>query len=265
MRLWIRHVTRYRYKGPLNYGVKQIRLSPRTGSGQIVVRWETSIEGGKKELHFEDYQGNYVELVSHEPGRTDATVIAEGEVETSDTSGVVGPHVGYVPLWYFRRQSALTEPGPGIRKFAQQFSEVDDAIAWLHALSGSIAERVKFEPGRTDSSTRAEEALAEGHGVCQDHAHLFVSVARLRGIPARYVSGYLQLDDGATSAASHAWAEAHVEGIGWVGFDVANAISPDQRYVRVATGLDYREAAPMRGVLFGTSTEAMEVSVQVQQ
>ena len=101
-----------------------------------------------------------------------------------------------------------------------------------------------------------------GTGVCQDHAHVFVTAARLLGLPARYVSGYLFVEDGQEDA-SHAWAEVAVEGLGWVGFDVANQISPDERYVRLAVGLDYREAAPISGVRRGAGGETLEVDVSV--
>jgi transglutaminase-like putative cysteine protease len=113
--------------------------------------------------------------------------------------------------------------------------------------------------------TKAEDALEAGRGVCQDHAHVFIAATRLLGYPARYAGGYLMMNDRVQQDAGHAWAEAHVEGLGWVGFDVSNAISPDARYVRVATGLDYREAAPVSGMRFGAASESLDVSIQVQQ
>ena len=115
------------------------------------------------------------------------------------------------------------------------------------------------------AESTAEDALAAGRGVCQDHAHVFVAAARHLGHPARYVSGYLMLDDRVEQDASHAWAEVWIEGLGWVGFDVSNGISPDERYVGVARGLDYRDAAPISGVRFGSGEEELHVSVQVQQ
>jgi transglutaminase-like putative cysteine protease len=97
-----------------------------------------------------------------------------------------------------------------------------------------------YVPGATQTKTLAEDALASGKGVCQDHAQAFVAAARVMGYPARYVSGYLMMEETPDQAASHAWAEAHVDGLGWVGFDPANDISPDDRYVHIAYGLDYR-------------------------
>lgn len=91
------------------------------------------------------------------------------------------------------------------------------------------------------------------------------SVPRLAGIPARYVSGYLMMNDRIEQEATHAWAEAHIEGLGWVGFDISNGISPDPRYVRVATGRDYRDAAPVTGISFGGTEQVLTVDVAVEQ
>jgi transglutaminase-like putative cysteine protease len=125
--------------------------------------------------------------------------------------------------------------------------------------------QIDYRVGTTQVETTAEEALASGAGVCQDHAHVFIAAARAMEVPARYVSGYLMMDDRVDQEATHAWAEAFVEGLGWVGFDVANQISPDPRYVRVATGRDYRDAAPITGVSFGAAMEELHVMLAVEQ
>jgi transglutaminase-like putative cysteine protease len=266
MRIEIVHKTRYHYDKPLSYALQQLRLTPRSGPGQTVVAWDTTIEGGKKELRFEDHNENHVELVSCESGRTEVVIISEGEVKTNDTSGIVGPHTGETPLWYFKRHTELTAAGRGVHALLEDLGDdFDDEVVRLHALSELIAGKVRYEPGRTHAGTTAEAALEAGHGVCQDHSHLFIASARVLGYPARYVSGYLQTDEESADEASHAWAEVFADAVGWIGFDISNGISPDARYVRVATGLDYREAAPIHGMLFGNSTEKMEVSVQVQQ
>ena len=141
----------------------------------------------------------------------------------------------------------------------------DGTLAKLHGLMDLIAKRVTYSAGMTHSATPSEDALLAGQGVCQDHAHVFLSAARLMGIPGRYVSGYLMMNDREEQDASHAWAEAYVEGLGWVGFDVSNEMCPDERYVRVATGLDYRDAAPISGMRYGEASESMVVSVHVAQ
>jgi transglutaminase-like putative cysteine protease len=107
--------------------------------------------------------------------------------------------------------------------------------------------------------------LADGKGVCQDHAHIFIAAARTLGVPARYITGYLLLDSGGTADAHHAWAEAWVEGLGWVGFDVSNGICPTDKYVRLAVGLDAGYAAPVTGSRRGGQEETLSVTVDVQQ
>jgi transglutaminase-like putative cysteine protease len=129
-----------------------------------------------------------------------------------------------------------------------------------------IREAVDYVVGATDVQTTAGEALRAGHGVCQDHAHVFMACARLLGVPARYVSGYLVTGDGEqVFEASHAWAEAHIEDLGWVAFDPANAVCATDRYVRVAVGRDYRDAAPTRGVRRGVAEEHLEVSISFRE
>ena len=122
-----------------------------------------------------------------------------------------------------------------------------------------------YTAGATHAGTTAEEALKQGSGVCQDHAHIFAAAARLLGFPARYVSGYLMMDDTIDQAASHAWAEAHVAGLGWVAFDASNGISPDERYVRLAIGRDYRDAMPVSGIRLGWAEEQLAVRITVEQ
>ncbi|MCB1436157.1 MAG: transglutaminase family protein [Rhodobiaceae bacterium] len=266
MRLRITHRTEYAYDGPLAYALQELRLRPKSSHGQNVISWSTTVDGGSKELEFHDQHNNHVELISFNPGGRAISVLSAGEVETSDTAGLFGRHGGYAPLWYFNRITDRTRPGPHTRKIVKALGqEFADDISRLHALSAAIARQVSYLPGVTDATTLAEEALEAGKGVCQDHAHIFIAAARLMGFPARYVSGYLMMDDRPEQEASHAWAEAHIDALGWVGFDISNGISPDERYVRVATGLDYGEAAPVSGITRGTNAESMIVTLQVQQ
>ena len=140
-----------------------------------------------------------------------------------------------------------------------------ERLDMLHELSRMTLDRVAYEIGSTDPNTTAEESYAAKSGVCQDHAHIFIGAARALDIPARYVSGYLMMNDRIEQEATHAWAEAYVDGLGWVGFDISNGISPDERYVRVATGRDYRDASPVAGISFGNTSQVLEVDVAVEQ
>lgn len=266
MRLDIFHRTVYRYDSAIKYALLQIRQSPASNTLQDVLNWEISLINGRKELDFTDHNGNQVTLISIEPGQQEIDIRCQGQVETRDNAGMLGKHAGHAPLWYYSRDTELTRPGSGVRKLVQELEQPDKMdLDLLHRLSERIAASIRYESGTTSSATTAEQALQGGCGVCQDHAHVFLSAARLIGFPARYVSGYLMMDDHVHQEAGHAWAEAWIENLGWVGFDVSNGISPDSRYVRTAAGLDYREAAPVRGMRFGEGEESMSVQLQIQQ
>ncbi|KAA3513236.1 transglutaminase family protein [Agrobacterium rosae] len=264
MRLKINHTTEYLYDEPVPYSLQRLRLTPASGPTQTVLDWDVTVDGAKLEVRYDDHFGNRVELVETEGPRSAVKVIACGEVETIDKAGVFGTHIGNAPLWLFMRETPLTKTGKLIRDLARQ-SMGDTPLERLHELMALIHLEVEYETGSTGTETTAEEALEAGKGVCQDHTHIFISAARHMGLPARYVSGYLMMEDVAEQIATHAWAEAHVPGLGWVGFDAANKLCPDERYVRIASGLSYRDCAPVSGMRVGLSGESLTVSVTVQQ
>ena len=134
----------------------------------------------------------------------------------------------------------------------------------LHELMARIQERIAYKTGVSTVDTSAAEALARGAGVAQDHAHTFIACCRRLGIPARYISGYLRNDDPElrVGRTSHSWAEAWVPGLEWVGFDPANGTSPRGDHLRVAVGLDYRDAAPVSGRRVGFGEAKMTVDAE---
>ena len=266
MQLAIRHTTRYEFSRPVAHGLQRLRLRPKSTHGQSVRDWTMQLEGALPEAHYDDHNQNSTTLVTVEPGVRSLSIHCTGLVETADNAGVIGPHAGHLPLWIFLGQTELTRPGPQLRALVHRL-EADraDPLDALHRLSVAVLEAVRYETGQTDVETPAEAALATGRGVCQDHAHIFIGAARLLGIPARYVSGYLMMDDRIDQEAGHGWAEAHIDQLGWVGFDVSNGISPDARYVRVASGSDYRQAAPVTGLCYGPGETVLSVNVAVEQ
>lgn len=266
MRLSVEHLSHYTFDAPLQYGLQRLRLTPKSRAGQTILRWSIEVDGGAVEARFDDQHNNHVMLISLAEGVGEIKVRAEGEVETADSGGVIGRHGGFAPLWYFHRETPLTKPGPLLRKLARDIAgpEAID-LPQLHALMAAIVEQAEYKVGATHVEVTAEDALEAGAGVCQDHAHIFIAVARLLGRPARYVSGYLMMNDRIEQEATHAWAEVHVDDLGWVGFDVSNGISPDARYIRVATGLDYKDAAPISGLTFGRAAEKLHVNLRVEQ
>lgn len=265
MLLSIDHQTRYRFDEPVAHALQRLRLTPKTTSGQSILEWEMALDGATIEAEYDDQNHNRTTLIALEPGARELTVTCRGLVRTADRSGVIGRHAGHLPLWHFLDQTPATAAGPRMRALMAALPVEDDLVATLHRLSAAVIATVAYEGGHTDADTTAEEALARGRGVCQDHAQIFTGCARMLGVPARYVSGYLMMNDRVDQEAGHAWAEAHIDNLGWVGFDVSNGISPDRRYVRVATGRDYREAAPVTGISYGGGDHAMHVTLAVEQ
>lgn len=264
MLISVQHVTRYVYEEPVGYTIQSLRLTPASFKGQRVADWQVRVTGCPSPLRFYDGLGNIVDLVTvHTPHR-ELLVEASGTVETTDCSGIVTGPSKSIPTRVFLKETEQTRADPAIRELALCISETEP-LDKLHALAGLVRDRVEYVAGITDAHTSAAAALADGKGVCQDHAHIFISAARTLGIPARYVTGYLFIDDTQPSDAHHAWAEAWVDALGWIGFDVANRVCPTEQYVRLATGLDAGYAAPIVGSRRGGASEKLEVSVAVQQ
>lgn len=265
MQLQISHTTTYEYDQPVDYALQKVRLRPQRIVVQDVLDWNIAITGAQIETQYTDHYGNHVDLLNVNVGATKVTITASGTVQTNDASGILGKVYGRAPLWHFQQETDATAAGKGILALAKGTAQQTDQIAALHALSERILAAVPYETGKTNSQTHAEDALKTGAGVCQDHAQIFIAAARSQGIPARYVSGYLMINDQIDQEATHAWAEAHIIGLGWVGFDVSNGVSPDEKYVRIAVGRDARDAAPTEGLRMGDAVEQMIVSLQVQQ
>ena len=267
MLLHIDHTTRYEFSQPIDYGLQRLRMFPSNVPGQAIVSWQVTVYGGTEEVRYTDHHENLVALYSFAAGTEGVSIRTKGQIETDNQAGIIGRHRGYAPLWYYMGETPLTAPGAGTRGLIRALGEKGerDDIAFLHDLSALIGEKVAYQLGVTAAHSSAEDALAEGAGVCQDHAHIFITTARAMGYPARYISGYLLMDGQVEQDATHAWAEAHVPALGWVGFDVSNKISPDERYVRIAAGLDFKDAAPTTGLTYGAGEEKIAVALRVEQ
>jgi transglutaminase-like putative cysteine protease len=264
MLISVRHVTRYRYAEPVSYTIQSLRLMPQSFQGQRVLDWRVLAGGARPALQFVDGAGNIVHLLTIHARHQELVIEAAGTVETRDCNGVVRGLAKGAPARVFLKETTQTRPDAAIRGLAEAI-EGKDVLDKLHALAGAVRERVAYVPGATNRHTSAAEAFADGKGVCQDHAHIYIAAARTLGIPARYVTGYLVLNGAKTASAHHAWAEAWVAGLGWLGFDVANGICPTEAYVRLAWGLDAGYAAPIVGSRRGGASELLEVAVTVEQ
>lgn len=268
MWLTVDHVTTYRYDRPVRGVVQSLRLTPAVCDGQKVRAWEVSVSGGIRGGSFRDGAGDLVQAWSV-PGPVDEiTVAVRGAVETVDTAGILRGHREFLPPMVYLTETPVTLADDALRAIATAAAAADGRLAMAHAMAGAVAAAITWTPGATGTATTAAEALAQGTGVCQDHAHALIAAARTIGFPARYVAGYLFAEEAAgepiAGQAGHAWAELWVDGLGWVGFDPANACCPDARYVRLGSGLDAADAAPIRGTARGgPGAERLEVAVRV--
>lgn len=267
MRIKVVHETAYRYGSPAKSAVQLLRLTPRDHEGQTVRQWRIDLDHPARLVRREDCFGNAVHSLFLQGPLRGATLTATGELETENEAGMVrGTDERFSPP-LFLRTTALSAANREIRTFAQDTVQgEDDPLHKAHALMLAIFRTVAFETGATDVVTTAAEAFERRRGVCQDLTHIFLAGARSLGIPARYVSGYLvQPASAGEQDASHAWAEAFLPPIGWVSFDPANGRCATESYVRVATGLDYLDAAPIRGSHHGGSGETLTVRVRVTE
>jgi len=268
MRIGISHESIYRYDAPVAGVIQTLRLTPRNHDGQYVVSWRIDISEDCRLDHHEDAFGNITHTFTAEGTFTELGVTVDGEVETQDTNGIVRGAIERFPPSLFLRETPLTRPDTEILAFAREASAGGDGdtLALLHHMTERLHRDIVFDTDPTHTATTAAEAFALRRGVCQDLSHVFISAARSLDIPARYVGGYFHRADGVVrQEAGHAWAEAFVPDIGWVGFDPANGISPTDQHVRVAIGLDYLGASPVRGARKGGGREALSVTIHVAQ
>ena len=269
MRIEISHQSEYSYDQDGGTTVQALRLTPPPGPGQRIESWQVQAPGIAQAAAYVDAFGNRVHLIASAGGKLPSVITAGGIVETNDTAGIAGMTAEAASAEVYLRGTKITAPSPAIIALAHSVHVRapggTDHMATLHGLMERIHADVAYEISTTDAATSAAAAYAGGHGVCQDHAHIFISAARHLEIPCRYTTGYLLTSGATAEAAHHAWAEALVPHLGWIGFDPANNTCPTDAYVRLAVGLDAAMAAPIRGVRRGPGVERLVVTVAVRQ
>lgn len=264
MQLSIRHETRYTYTAPLAYTIQQLHLTPRIEPQQHAVHWKLLAPGYLNA--YTDAYGNLSHMLTMDRTHGGLAIVAEGVVETTTPrQGRVAASDTLSPLIY-TMETRLTAPTPGMLELAAACLPDGRAqTRHLMKLAEHIFGAVRYQSGATQVTSPASDALRLGRGVCQDHAHIFLSCCHAHGIPARYVSGYI--DPGDTDhAASHAWVDAWAtdhDYEGWVSIDVTHARLMSDAYCRIAVGRDYEAAAPVRGVRHGGGEESLAVDVRI--
>ncbi len=265
MELVVRHQTVYHYASAASRIALMLRLRPADFDGQQVINWGVSVNGTPVEHFSINAWGDLEAVYQHSQPANEVTIVALGMVETSDRTGVVCGLKRDVPPAIFLRQTALTRPDTAIAALANAVTG-ETTLSRLHALSASVRGTVAYRGGVTSSKSTAAEALALGQGVCQDHAHIFVSAARTLGIPARYVVGYFMASgDQDAVHETHGWAEAYVDGLGWIGFDATNGMCTTPSYIRLCCGLDAAQAAPIKGSIFGARQIGIDADVVISE
>ncbi|MEM7211831.1 MAG: transglutaminase family protein [Pseudomonadota bacterium] len=265
MKLSIRHATRYTYDPEAGKVGLRLKLFPATLDSQSVSEWTVAVNDDPVGILHTDGAGDAVGLWFSPAPIGTVEVSANGVIETTDTAGVLRAGSEVTRPAVYLRETEATKPNDAIRLLADEI-EGADPLGQMHALSALVHKVIDYRPGVTESGTTAVEAIALGSGVCQDQTHVFLSAARAMDVPARYVVGYLDDPDSEVPPdQTHAWAEVHVKGLGWVGFDVTNQLCPTDAYVRLCSGLDAADAAPIRGTVSGETEEEMEVDIAVER
>jgi transglutaminase-like putative cysteine protease len=266
VRLEIVHSTRYRYTAPIAETVMEVRLQPMDGNGQRCLDFRLELSHGIKPRTYMDGFGNNVHYFNLVKPHSGLSVVSRSTVETG-----LGPDndPGEELVHDFLRYRSPVKDVEGVRELARRHQISDPSSpaaveAALDELTGTISREYTYDTKVTNVSSVVEDVLALKAGVCQDFAHLFIATARAMGVPARYVSGYIHLPKWGKSAqtASHAWAEAWVQGRGWIGFDATHPLRTTPHHVRLAVGRDYTDAAPTRGVYVGSAGSTMTISVR---
>ncbi len=270
MRIRISHATTYHYDTPPNGVTQTLRLTPRNFDGQYVVNWRLDLSGDCQLHQHEDAFGNITHTFTADGPFDELKVEVEGLVETQDTHGIVTGSPERFPESLFLRDTPLTTADSAISDFAEASREAvganADPLVLLHRLLSDLHREMKFDAYPTHATTTAAESFALRRGVCQDISHIYIAAARHLGMPARYIGGYFHRADGVIAQdAGHAWTEVYLDSLGWVAFDPTNGISATDAHIRVAVGLDYLGAAPVRGTRFGGGGEKLTVAVSVAQ
>jgi transglutaminase-like putative cysteine protease len=260
MQFTILHRTVYRYTAPAQSTIQTLRLTPRAEPHQRPLRWRVHAPGTLAEER--DAFGNLAHVLAYHHPHREIAIEVRGEIDVDPLfEGRLDERGGVSPL-VFAVDTPLTEVDAGLRAFAARHLKSTTPRGLLD-FALAVSDAIAYEPGATHVRTTAAHALAQGRGVCQDHAHVFIAGCRASGIPARYVSGYFYTQR-TPHAASHAWADAWLPDAGWVSIDITHRGFAGDALCRLAVGRDYDSACPVRGMRVGGGEESMEVRVNMQ-
>lgn len=278
----IRHITRFRYTGPVRETVMELRMQPRSEGAQAVRNFQIVTLPRAQLFAYTDHFGNAVYhfnvLREHSQLRMDVQSVVEvNPARALPSQADALEWSRYNPLnmraehYDFLGQSEFAHASPNLQEFCTSRGvekPEGNALSALKHLNTVIYDAFEYQPGVTEVHSPIDHALESGRGVCQDFAHIMIAIVRSWGIPARYVSGYLfhrrQDNVRSSSDATHAWVEAWLPSFGWVGFDPTNNVMAAERHIRVAVGRDYADVPPARGTFKGEAGSELSVAVNVE-
>ena len=264
MRLAIEHLTQYRFSEPQSRLVQMLRLTPGDTIDQTVLSWRIDVDCDVRLRDATDGFGNKVTMLYAEGPIEEIAITVAGQVLTTESNGMVRGSFEPLPEGVFLRETPRTVASGQLGDFARAALDgCSSLLDCLHRWNLSLTKRFPGVPDTPDTGLSAAQAFARPRPSSRDLAHIFIAGARAIDVPSRYVSGYRQGESDA--CAPHGWAEAWVEGLGWIGFDPSAGISPDERYVRVAIGLDAPGAASIAGSRLGQGGEEMAVDLHVDR
>ena len=280
MRYEIKHISRYLYAAPVRRCAMMLCLKPRRDPRQNILDFRVSTTPHTPLTSEMDSYGNMKHILNIYREHDALEVTADSTVQMASTGP--GPRslglssweevrswAGSFDYWDFMHPSTFARPSSALAGFVDRLGikPEGDPLGSLLNLSDMLHHTLEYVPGSTSVVSPIDHILESGQGVCQDYAHVMIAIARSWGVPVRYVSGYLYVDETggyAPEAATHAWVECRLPSLGWVGFDPTNKSFIDERYVRIAVGRDYQDVAPTSGILMGGGETSLEVSVMMR-
>ncbi|XXX74271.1 transglutaminase family protein [Sorangium sp. So ce134] len=284
-KLRVVHTTRYTYDRPVERSVHKLHLCPRGDRDQRVLSHTLTLDPRAPTVEREDAFGNLVTRFEITSPYTALTISADSVVELVDADPFAFAKKQIRPafplVWMPWEQAMIAPymrpvelPGAQLQElfdYAMSFVEQNDAdlVETLFAINLTLFRDYQYVPGSTNLSTTPHDVFVNRRGVCQDFANLFICMARLLGIPARYVCGYVYTGNVGTnragSDATHAWVQLYIPNIGWKGFDPTNGVLASLDHVRVGYGRHCMDATPTAGTLYTSAAETMTVDVTVTE
>lgn len=277
----IRHLTRFRYSQPISESIMETRMHPRSDSTQHCLTFSLSVSPRCRVFTYRDHQGNNVQHFDIPGEHNQLVIVAESVVEQQDppdTPRFLSPDAWRAlddliesgDYWEMLLPSTFAVETPAVVNLAARMGAVrrDDPLMLVHELNERLFDYFEYVPRHTRVDSPIDEAIESGKGVCQDFAHTMIALLRHVRIPARYVSGYLyrsrESHDRSTPDATHAWVEALMPHLGWVGFDPTNNLITHRRHIRTAVGRDYADVPPTHGIFRGKTASELYVAVHVE-